>query len=181
LVYISDVTTDADGRPVILYITSKHADPGPASGPRVWNVAGWTGKAWSFHEITTALHNYDVGALYIEEDGTWKIIGPIGEGPQKWGTGGEIELWTSKDKGAHWEKQRALTKDSPRNHSYVRRPVNAHPGFYAYWADGNADKLSESHLYFTNQAGDKVWRLPYTMTEDFAAPELLRETICQDP
>jgi hypothetical protein len=181
LVYISDVTADADGRPVILYLTSKHAGPGPDSSPRAWNIARWTGKEWLFHTITTALHNYDVGALFIGRDGIWKIIGPIGEGPQKWGTGGEVELWISKDKGANWEKQRALTKGSPRNHSYVRSPVNAHPDFHAYWADGDADKLSESHLYFTNQAGDKVWRLPYTMTEDFAAPELLEESICQDP
>lgn len=172
LVYLSDVTTDADGRPVILYITSKHAAPGPDSGPRAWHIARWTGKEWLFHQITTALHNYDVGSLYIEPDGTWKIIAPIGEGPQKWGAGGEVELWTSKDNGANWQKQRALTSNSPRNHSYVRRPVNAHPDFYAYWADGDADMLSESHLYFTNKAGDKVWRLPYTMTDDFAAPGL---------
>lgn len=32
---------------------------------------------------------------------------------------------------------------------------------------------TESHLHFTNRAGDKVWRLPYDMTADFAAPELV--------
>jgi len=173
LVYIHDTTADAEGRPVILYITSKHHQPGPQGDPRTWNIARWTGTEWLFHTITTSTHNYDTGALYIEDDGTWRVIGPAGTGPQKWGAGGEIEIWISKNQGATWEKQRQLTSNSPRNHSYARRPQNAHPDFYAYWADGDADKLSESHLYFTNKTGDKVWKLPYTMTEDFAAPELL--------
>jgi hypothetical protein len=53
----------------------------------------------------------------------------------------------------------------------VRRPVDAHPDFYAYWSDGNPDRFSECHLYFTNYAGDRMWRLPYTMSGDSAAPE----------
>lgn len=173
LVYICDTAADADGHPVILYITAKKHQPGPGGNPRLWMIARWTGTEWLFHEITTALHNYDMGSIYIEEDGTWKVIAPIGAGPQHWGTGGEIELWTSADQGATWTKQREITADSPRNHSYARRPRNAHPDFYAYWADGNADTLSESHLWFTNKAGDKLWHLPYNMDEDFAAPELV--------
>jgi hypothetical protein len=128
---------------------------------------------WSFHRVATSTHNYDTGSLFIEEDGTWKIIGPIGTGPQALGTGGEMECWVSSDRGTSWVKQRALTAGSPRNHSYVRRPRNAHPGCYCYWADGDADARSESHLYFTNRAADKVWRLPYTMTDEFAAPQLI--------
>jgi hypothetical protein len=71
-------------------------------------------------------------------------------------------------------KQRAITSSSPRNHNYARRPQNAHPDFYTYWADGDTDKLSESRLYFTNKAGDKVWQLPYNMTTDFATPTLIK-------
>jgi hypothetical protein len=173
MVYICDTTADAVGHPVILYITSKHHQPGPRGHPRFWNIARWTGTEWLFHEVVSADNNYDMGSIFIEQGGPWKIIAPTGAGPQKWGAGGEIELWTSKDQGATWTKERALTGNSPRNHGYVRRPVNAHADFYAYWADGDADKLSESHLYFTNKTADKVWRLPYTMTEDFATPELL--------
>jgi len=171
LVYIHDVTADESGRPIILFLTSKHHQPGPKGDPRTWNVARWTGNEWRFHLMATSTHNYDTGSIYVEADGTWKVIGPIGTGPQKWGTGGEIEVWTSKDQGTMWSKQRELTVNSPRNHSYVRRPRNAHPDFYAYWADGDADTHSESHLYFTNKTGDKVWHLPYTMTSDFAKPE----------
>jgi hypothetical protein len=170
LVYIHDTTVDADGRPAILYLTSKHHQPGPKGDPRTWMVARWTGSQWMFHPITTSTHNYDTGSLYIEEDGSWRVIGPIGTGPQKWGAGGEIELWTSNDKGATWARQRGITSNSLRNHSYARRPRNAHPDFHNYWADGNSDKFSESHLYFTNRAGDKVWHLPYDMTGDFAVP-----------
>ena len=173
LVYIHDVTSDADGRPVILYITAKDYRPGPDGDPRTWNIARWTGTEWLIHTITTSTHNYDTGAIYIEPDGTWKVIGPTAAGPQFRGAGGEMEVWTSNNQGATWAKQRAVTANSTRNHSYARRPRNAHPDFYAYWADGNADTLSESHLYFTNMAGDKVWRLPYDMTENFAMPVLV--------
>jgi len=172
MIYISDMTADEDGRPIILYITTKTHQPGP-KGERMWNIAHWSGTEWRFHEVATALHNYDVGSLYVEEDGIWKIIAPIGEGPQKWGTGGEVEMWTSADQGATWRKQRAITTNSERNHSYVRRPLNAHPDFHAYWADGNADELSPSHLWFTNKTGDKLWQLPYTMSDDFEAPKLV--------
>jgi hypothetical protein len=174
LVYIHDTTTDAAGRPVILYLTSKDHRPGPDGEPRTWMVARWTGSEWLFHRITTSTHNYDTGSLFIDEDGTWRVIGPTGAGPQRWGTGGEMELWTSRDQGMTWAKQRSLTADSTRNHSYARRPRHAHPDFFSWWADGNADTLSESHLYFTNRAGDKVWRLPCDMTEDFAAPAMMR-------
>jgi hypothetical protein len=62
-----------------------------------------------------------------------------------------------------------LTRNSERNHTYARRPVNAHPGFYAFWADGHGRQPSESDLYFCNREGD-VFRLPRTMNEDFARP-----------
>jgi hypothetical protein len=52
----------------------------------------------------------------------------------------------------------------------VRRPVNAHKDFYAYWADGDADNLSESHLYFSNKKGTKTRELPYNMSEDKVVP-----------
>ncbi len=173
LVYICDVAADADGRPIILYITSQHHQPGPGGNPRAWKIAHWTGSEWAFHEIAPALHNYDMGSIYVEKDGSWKVIAPIGAGPQHWGTGGEIEIWTSADQGATWIKQREVTRDSPRNHSYSRRPRNAHPEFYSYWADGDADTISESHLWFTNKEGDKLWHLPCDMDEDFAAPTLI--------
>ena len=110
-----------------------------------------------------------MGSLYIEND-TWSIIGPTEAGPQKWGTGGEMALWQSKDEGISWNKIRNITRNSLYNHSYARRPLNARDDFYAFWADGDADKVSPSRLYFTNKTGDKVWRLPYDMNSDFEKP-----------
>jgi hypothetical protein len=170
LVYIHDLDLDRHGRPVILYITSASYKPGPEGDPRWWTIARWAGNRWEFTEITRANHNYSTGSLYIE-DGQWRIIGPTQRGPQPIGGGGEVAIWSSQDEGQTWTHQRDVTHKSPRNHNYVRRPVRAHPDFYAFWADGNPDKFSDSRLYFTNQTGSKVWQLPYDMTADLAKPE----------
>lgn len=52
-----------------------------------------------------------------------------------------------------------LTSDSEYNHTFVRRPINAADGFYAFWADGHARQPSPSRLYFCDKAGT-VYRLP---------------------
>lgn len=82
-------------------------------------------------------------------------------------------MWTSRDEGKTWSKVKQLTRHSRFNHTYARRPVNAHPDFYALWADGDARQPSESHLYFTNRSGDHVWRLPPVMKDEFARPEII--------
>ena len=173
LVYMKDINFDAVGNPVILVVTSAHHAPGPGGDPRVWELARWTAEGWRLYEVTRSTHNYDMGSLYIEPDGIWRVIGPTEAGPQYHGTGGEMALWTSEDEGETWRKVRDVTRRSPLNHTYARRPVNAHPDFYAFWADGNPDEMTESRIYFTNQAGDRVWALPYTMDADFAEPEPL--------
>jgi hypothetical protein len=172
LVYLKDLNFDATGKPVILFLTSKGHDPGPQNGPRQWKTARWSGTNWDFRDFTTSLNNYDHGSLYIEGDGTWRIIAPTAPGPQPYNPGGEMVMWTSRDEGGTWTQLKQLTHDSARNHTYARRPLNANPEFYALWADGDARKPSESFLYFTNQRGDHVWRLPTKMTGDFAKPEI---------
>ena len=170
LVYLNDLNFDKDGNPVILAVISNDYRPGPKGDPREWTILHWKNGKWNISKVCTSTHNYDMGSLYIE-DKLWRIIGPTDPGPQKFGTGGEMALWESPDEGITWKKVGNITHNSARNHSYARRPLKAHPDFYAFWADGNADKLSESHLYFTNRKGDKTWVLPYDMQEDFAKPE----------
>jgi len=169
LVYINDLNFDSEGNPVILAIVSNDFKPGPQGGPREWTIINWKNNHWAFHKVCESTHNYDMGSLYIEND-CWKIIGPTEPGPQRYGTGGEIAMWISKDEGTTWEKIRNLTQKSVRNNSYIRRPLNANEDFYSFWADGDADKFSESHLFFSNKAGDKVWQLPYDMEENLAKP-----------
>jgi len=170
-VYLHDVNFDAQGRPVILFLTARGWQPGPENGPRVWSTAHWTGREWRILPITTSDNNYDTGCLHIEGNGLWRVIGPTHPGPQPYSPGGEIAIWLSDDQGATWRLARQVTHDSPYNHTYVRRPLNAHPDFYAFWADGHARQPSESRLYFCNQSGDRVYRLPLHLNTDRVAPE----------
>jgi hypothetical protein len=170
LVYLKDLAFDADGRPVVLFLTSRGSAPGPASAPFTWRTARWTGSAWTIRDVTTSDHDYDHGPLFIEGDGTWRVIAPTDPGPQPYAAGGEVVMWTSRDQGATWTADRRLTAGSARNHTYVRRPVDARPDFYALWSDGDGRRESPVSLFFCDRAGE-VWRLPTTMTGPTAKPE----------
>lgn len=172
MVYISDTAYDKNGHPVIFYNLSKGFESGPKNGMKLCMTARWTGKEWEFRKVTQTDHNYDMGSLYIEDDGAWRIIAPTDPGPQAWLAGGEMVMWLSKDQGETWTRVRSLTSGSAMNHTYARKPVNAREDFYAFWADGNAFEPSVSRLYFTNKAGDKVMMLPYTMTRDTEMPHV---------
>ncbi len=169
-VYMKDIAFTREGHPVIMYLTSKGFDPGPQSGPFQWHTARWMGSAWDCRPFTTSDHNYDHGSLYIEGDGTWRVIAPTNPGPQPYGTGGDMVMWTSRDEGKTWQRVKNLTHDSRYNHTYARKPVNADPGFYALWADGSALEPTPSSLYFATKDGD-VFRLPTHMTGATAKPE----------
>ncbi len=168
-VYIHDLNFDQAGNPIILYLTSKGAQPGPQNDPRTWRVTHWTGDQWRTHTVTESDHNYDTGSLYVQDD-RWAVIGPTQSGPQPYGTGGEVAMWVSRNHGEDWQLRKQVTRDSAYNHSYVRRPLDAQDPFFAFWADGDPSKLSESRLYFTNSTGDRYWQLPYDMQGQYAEP-----------
>lgn len=86
-----------------------------------------------------------------------------------------METWVSRNQGHTWTKERVLTANSKFNHSYARRPLDAHPDFAAFWADGDPTALTPSHLYFSNADGTRVYRMPYSMTGQTALPDLLEE------
>lgn len=172
MVYINDLNFDSNGNPVVLAVVGKHHQPGPQGDPREWFIVHWKDGKWNYSKVCESTHNYDMGSLYTEGK-TWRIIGPTEAGPQRWGTGGEMALWESVDEGRTWKKTRQLTANSERNHSYARRPLNAQAAFYSLWADGNADKLSVSELYFCDDKGE-VWRLPYAMTSQMQKAERLK-------
>ena len=171
-VYINDLAFDANGNPVILYITSKGYEAGPSGGTRQWHTARFNGSEWLIKPVTSSDNNYDMGSLYIEKDGSWRIVGPTADGPQAYNTGGEMVMWESRDQGSSWSSK-PLTSGSSYNHSYPRKPVGVHDGFFAFWADGHGREKSASRLYFSDRRG-RVYQLPVTMKNDFAKPERVR-------
>ncbi|MFX0101535.1 MAG: BNR-4 repeat-containing protein, partial [Candidatus Hodarchaeota archaeon] len=180
LVYLKDLNFDANGNPIILFLSSSDYKSGPQATPRTWTTARWNGSSWKmFPEEPgddngiTSDSNYDTGCIHVENDGTWRIIGPSGVGPQPFNPGGEIELFTSINQGETWKKERVVTKNSKYNHTYARRPVNAHRDFYALWADGNPRKMSRSSIYFCNADGSMVKQLPFKMKDAFESPVML--------
>ncbi len=171
-VYLKDIRLDVQDRPVILYLVSRGYESGPENGPRTWTTARWTGTEWSIKPVTESDSNYDTGSLYLEPDGAWRVIAPTESGPQPFNPGGEMAMWVSRNEGDSWQKVRDLTGNSPRNHTYARSPVNAHPDFYALWADGHCREPSKSLLYFCTRAGD-VFQLPEHMDSDTQSPDLV--------
>lgn len=161
-VYMKDLVFDDEGRPVILVLTSKGYESGPENGPRWWVAAHWVGEGWQLKRICTSDSNYDTGSLHIEGD-RWTLIAPTQPGPQPYNPGGEVALWRSEDAGETWTMLRQLTEGSEYNHTYVRRPVNAHPDFAGFWADGHARQPSDSRLYFCDINGERLIQLPPEM------------------
>jgi len=158
-VYLKDLNFDRRGRPILLYVASGGHEPGPANAPREWCVTHWTGRRWKTHLVTISDHNYDMGSLYVDGK-RWRIVAPTIDGPQQWGTGGEIAVWESSNQGKSWKLLRQITAGSERNHAYVRRPVNARSPFRFFWADGDPERFGQSQLYFGDFDG-KTWQLPY--------------------
>jgi len=168
--YTCDLNFDEKGNPILLFIVSRAGEPGPKGDPREWTLLHWIGDRWESHVVTSSHHNYDMGSLYVRGK-EWSIIGPTEPGPQKYGTGGEMALWTSGNEGKTWAMKRQITHGSEFNHSYARRPLNVEDPFHVFWADGDPTHITPSRLYFANSDASRVWRLPYEMKADFQAPE----------
>ncbi|MGD1891391.1 MAG: BNR-4 repeat-containing protein [Cyclobacteriaceae bacterium] len=172
-VYLKDIAFDTNGNPVALYLTSGGHEPGLSNNPREWRVSHFDGtdraaNRWQTTVITVSDHNYDMGSLWIEGD-HWTVIAPTINRPQAIGGGGEVAIWESTDAGKSWKLKKQITKDSPRNHNYVRRVVNGKAPFQYFWADGNPDKLSQSIMYFGDSKGN-TWQLPYEMQDEKEKP-----------
>ncbi|EON78150.1 hypothetical protein ADIS_1347 [Lunatimonas lonarensis] len=163
-VYIKDVGFDENGHPVALFVSGPGHQPGPENGPRSWSVIHWTGDKWETTKITESDQNYDSGSIWVEGN-EWTVVGPTDNSPQRWGAGGELVQWKSRDGGRTWVRERQITKNSIRNHNYARRVVSGAEPFRFFWADGNPDAFSKSRLYFGDSRG-RVWALPYDMKGD---------------
>lgn len=167
--YMKDLNFDKEGNPVVMVISSKGYESGPQNNPRKWELFHYKNNEWKNHVITTSDNNYDMGSLYIEPEGIWRIIGPTEQGPQPYNPGGEVAMWKSTDNGSSWQKVKQLTANSEKNHTYVRRPVNVHPGFYGIWADGHGRQPSKSSLYICDKEGN-VFKLPEEIKKSLVTP-----------
>ena len=173
LMYTCDLNFDRAGRPLLLHVTGRGAEPGPENDPREFCLTRWDGHAWQTGAIAKTDHNYDMGSLWVTGD-TWQIIAPTLPGPRPYGGGGEMCLWSSTDQGKTWALTKQITRDSPLNHNYARRPLNPRDPFFAFWADGDPAQFSESRLYFCDSTGEHVRQLPYDMEGEFAASVEIR-------
>jgi len=171
-VYVKDMDFDKYGNPICLYVRSNGHKPGPVSAPYEWCITYWDGKQWQTEVITESDHNYDMGSLFISGK-KWKIVAPTATGPQKWGVGGDVEIWTSKERGVKWHKERRVTTSKRFNNAYIRRPIHFKAPFCFFWSDGDAHHFSKSQLYFGDFKGN-VWQLPYEMKHDFEKPIKLK-------
>ncbi|MCP4784237.1 MAG: hypothetical protein GY903_07300 [Fuerstiella sp.] len=172
-VYLKDLRFDENDHPVMLYITSKGYQSGPKNDPRTWTITRWDGERWLSAPVTTSDNNYDMGELWMLGADDWRITGPTESGPQPFNPGGEVAMWTSRDRGATWTRTRQMTQNSAMNHTYVRRVLNANPDFIALWADGHGRQPSESRLYFSDSKGS-VFQLPFVMKSETASPTTVR-------
>ena len=168
-IYLKDMVFDSNGRPICLYIRSNGHKPGPVSQPYEWCITKWNGSKWTTHSITTSDHNYDMGSLLFFNEDLY-LVAPTAIGPQKWGVGGELQVWKSDDLGYHWIKERDLTHKSIMNHSYVRKSENFKAPFIFFWANGDAHQFSKSELFFGNLNGE-IWKLPYSMEKEYELPQ----------
>ncbi len=176
LIYVVDISFDGNNpdRPVIVVVNSKGFQPGPENGPRNWLVFRWSGRAWDCTRVTSSDSNYDTGCIHANNPDEWKIVAPTEPGPQPGNPGGEMACWASTDKGASWDLKQQLTKNSKYNHTFARKPLNAHPSFLAFWADGDCRMPSESRLYFYDDSEGMVYRLPVKMQGTRGYPEKVK-------
>lgn len=172
-VYLKDMQYDAEGNPICLYLSSGGHEPGPKNSPREWKVCYWRNGQWHTQTIATSDHNYDMGSLWVEGE-RWKVIAPTEAGPQAFGGGGEIVEFTSTDAGETWAVSKVITAASPLNHNYIRKVHGGQPDFSYFWADGNPDAFSRSHLYFADEDG-QLWQLPYRMRKAWSKPKRVRK------
>ncbi len=162
LAYINDIGFDVNGNPMFSFISSLGPEPGPQNGPFELKTGFFNGKEWNFTKVTEVDHNYDFGSIYHKKN-TWSLIAPTNNNPFQYNTGGELELWKYSNKKQQWILSKSITKNSKKNHSYPRRPINYHPDFQAFWADGHPRQFSNANLYFSNNKGE-VFPLPYQFT-----------------
>lgn len=164
LVFLKDVVIDADGRLHVLLLNA--AAPGhPGDGRiRTWWLHTWDGLEHSATRVATSTHNFDMGSMFIRPERV-DVIAPVIPGPCPQDAGGEVALLRSEISAQpEFRIERALTRDSSTNHTFVRRVERSGSDVIAFWADGDTRNRSPSSLYLCDDDGT-VHKLPHRMDE----------------
>ncbi len=110
LVYLKQVQFDAEGHPVIVFLTSGGWAPGPANGPHTWRLANGTAKrgelATSPPRTTTTTSVRCISTIRPRGNSS----------PHRSGTAAlwhrrAMVVWSSRDAGQTWQRAKTLTHD----------------------------------------------------------------------
>ena len=126
LVYIKDVNFDADGRPVVLFLTSKGISPARKTAPANGRPRAGPGTRW----IDPPVH--DLGPQLRPRLALHRARRPLARDrpdrarPQPFGTGGDMVMWTSPDQGADLDPGQAAHL-RPEAQPHLRPPSRRRP------------------------------------------------------
>ena len=99
---------------------------------------------------------YDGGGLVIRADDDFRIYAPTTPS-QPYEDGGEIEEWTSADRGAAWTNTRQITSGSKYSHNHVKVVFNHRRGdFRMMWSYGDSHHPPATRDVFLYYFGDGV-------------------------
>jgi hypothetical protein len=145
----------SEGRPVILFLTSRGFEPGPKSGPHEWKTLRWTGSGWQMRRPSRLPTTTTITARCTSR--TRRHLAhhraPRTLGPQAGNPGGEMVLWTSSNEGADVDEGEATHARLACAITRTRgvRCTRTRPST-RLWADGHGREPSDVlDLYFTDQ------------------------------
>ena len=132
-VWLKDIQLDPDGNPCVLFL-----DADVRTYRTVWKFARLEAGIWRASDVTSSDHMYDAGGIVILSAGDYRVYGPS-TASQPHEDGGEIEEWTSTDRGARWANTRHVTAGSRYSHNHVKVVWNhRRPDFRAMWCYGDS-------------------------------------------
>lgn len=132
-VWLKDIQLDSAGTPYILFL-----DSNTATYETTWKVVTYSADGWRKSDVTTGDHMYDAGGLVIIADDDIRLYGPT-TASQDHEDGGEIEEWTSADKGKTWRNTSHVTSGSKYSHNHVKVVYNGGKAdFRVIWSYGDS-------------------------------------------
>ena len=132
-VWLKDIQLDPQGNPCILFI-----DADVATYQSAWKLARRTADGWRISDVAQSDHMYDAGGLVILGEDDFRIYAPT-TSSQPHEDGGEIEEWTSSDRGQTWTNTKHLTAGSRYSHNQVKVVFNqGESDFRVLWSYGDS-------------------------------------------